>query len=379
MRVVVFPYKPPPHHGQSYMVQLMLEGFVDKRHDVECFHVNARFSSTAVDGGRFRFEKVFRLPWYLLKTIWLRLSKGASTLYFVPTPPQPVTLYRDWIVLLTIRPFFKRTIFHWHATGLGEWLKTLPPWKQRLSKLALGNADLSISLTHFNEKDAAPFTPRRTIVVPNGIPDPCPNFEVVKENRRRRLEKRLNSAEPQIVRVLFLALCIPEKGLFDAIRGVALANKRGNSFEFHLTIGGELADAKIREDFDALLKELGNPATIRHVGFLKGAEKQRALAEADIFCFPTYYGAENQPLSVIEAMAFGLPVITTRWRAVPELLPKDYPGIVDIKSPDQIATALLNLATRDDAEAFRKRFVGSYTIEAHVEALAKAFHETAGA
>ena len=373
MRVVVFPYKPPPHHGQSYMVQLMLEGLADPRHDVECFHVNARFSSTAVDGGRFRLEKIFRLPFYLAKAIWFRITKGAPTLYFVPTPPQMVTLYRDWIVLLILRPFFTRIIFHWHATGLGEWIKPLPPWKQKLTHLALGRADLSISITHYNEADAAPFQPRRTVVIPNGIPDPCPNFTEVLVARRQRLQQRLEGKQ-KVVRVLFLALCLPEKGLFDAINGVALANQKG-PFEFELTIGGELADPNVRAEFERTLAQLGNPKNIRHVGFIKGADKQRALAEADIFCFPTYYGAENQPLSILEAMAFGLPVITTKWRAVPELLPENYPGVVESKSPAQIATALHELATRDDAEPFRKRFVQNYTLEKHVEALAKAFHE----
>ena len=39
-------------------------------------------------------------------------------------------------------------------------------------------------------------------------------------------------------------------------------------------------------------------------------------------------------------MAFGLPIVTTRWRSLPEMLPPNYPGLVDSQSPEQIAAAL---------------------------------------
>ena len=76
----------------------------------------------------------------------------------------------------------------------------------------------------------------------------------------------------------------------------------------------------------------GGPC-VTYAGFVFGPAKQRILTESDCFCFPTYYYAESFGLVLVEAMAFGLPVITTRWRSIPELLPQDYPGFVDIRSP----------------------------------------------
>ena len=62
---------------------------------------------------------------------------------------------------------------------------------------------------------------------------------------------------------------------------------------------------------------------IRHVGFLSGDAKAEILRKTDLFCFPTYYANEGQPLNLIEAMAYGIPAVTTRWRAIPELFPPD--------------------------------------------------------
>ena len=48
------------------------------------------------------------------------------------------------------------------------------------------------------------------------------------------------------------------------------------------------------------------------------------LRDADLFCFPTFYQNENQPVNLIEAMAFGLPVVTTRWRTRSAKLDSDW-------------------------------------------------------
>jgi hypothetical protein len=57
---------------------------------------------------------------------------------------------------------------------------------------------------------------------------------------------------------------------------------------------------------------------------------------------------------------------------VPDFVPPNYPGLVEIQSPDQIAAALLNLATRDDSEEFRARFLENYTVEKFLERMATA-------
>src|SRR5579872_388139 len=98
MKLLVFAHTPPPHHGQSYMVQLMLEGFggdrrkarggAEKaaRHGLELYHVNARISKELEDIGDFRPGKAFRLLGYCLQAIWCRWRYGVTTLYYIPAP-----------------------------------------------------------------------------------------------------------------------------------------------------------------------------------------------------------------------------------------------------------------------------------------------------
>ena len=387
MKLVVFAQTPPPLHGQSYMVELLLRGLSSADYGIEVFHVNAQFATDNKDIGKVRIGKVFRLIGYCFKAIWLRFRHGARNLYYIPAPPVKVPVYRDWIILILLRPFFRNFIQHWEAAGLGEWIEKQPRWMRLLTQLAHGKSELSIPLGGFNETDAAVFKPKRSVIVPNGIPDPCPDFAEIKIQRAARLHARQAAWEsipatqhprPVDVHVLFLSLCSKEKGLFDAIDGVCLANRHCREgrlpIRFTLTIAGPFPDEATERFYAQTLDRLGNPDTIQHVGFADHETKTKLLAEADIFCFPTYYYAESFGIVIAEAMAFGMPIVATRWRSVPDLFPPKYAGLVDIQAPDQIAAALLELATHDDADEFRQRFLDNYTVEKFLANMSAAFN-----
>jgi glycosyltransferase involved in cell wall biosynthesis len=384
MKLVVFAQTPPPMHGQSYMTALMIEGFAASDYGIEVFHVNAQFATSATDIGKFRVGKVFRLFGYCLKALWLRFRHGARHLYYVPSPPVRNPLYRDWLVMLLLRPFF-RIIFHWHAAGLGEWIEKQSRWTQLVTQSTHGRAHLSIPLGRFNEKDAGIFHPRRSTIVRNGIPDPCSNFPELQRARRERLEQRLlawnhpdalKHKPPVTIRVLYLGLCSREKGLFDAMDGVCQANRLCREdhlpIEFDLTIAGPFPDAATERFYEQTLERLGDPKAIRHIGFASGETKTKLLAESDMLVFPTFYYGESFGLVILEAMAFGLQILATHWRSVPDLFPENYPGLVDIQAPDQIAAALFQLALRDDSDEFRGAFLEKYTVEKFLSKLADA-------
>ena len=73
-------------------------------------------------------------------------------------------------------------------------------------------------------------------------------------------------------------------------------------------------------------------------------------------------------------MAFGLPIVTTRWRSLPEMLPPDYPGLVSGQNPDEIATVILQVLTLRSGELAREHFTAHFTIERHLARLAEALH-----
>jgi glycosyltransferase involved in cell wall biosynthesis len=409
VKLLVFAHTPPPHHGQSYMVQLMVDGFGGDRRNrkrranrhpggapfgIECYHVNARLSQKLEDIGDLRIGKFFLLLGYCLQAVWCRFRYGVTTFYYIPAPGKRSALYRDWVVMWICRPFFKRVILHWHAAGLAKWLELVVGMRSRsLTYRLLRQVDLSIVLSKYNRADAEKLFSRQIKVVSNGIPDPCPRFaQEVLPRRKARFAARAKllsgqmpgvaelkegGGDPQLVKILYLAHCTREKGLFDTLSAAALAQQRLAArhapISLRLLVTGGFVTAEEEAEFKQLVAQPGLAGLVHYFGFVSGDQKNQLLREADLFCFPTYFQNENQPVNLIEAMAFGLPILTTRWRSLPELFPAEYSGLVSIRSPEQIAEVLLALITSETGEGFRDIFLRSFTLERHLAGLADAF------
>jgi glycosyltransferase involved in cell wall biosynthesis len=395
MKLLIFAHTPPPHHGQSYAMKLMLDNYGGDRRKakfrkqpvnhfgIECYHVNARFSKTLEDVGELQAGKFLLILFYCLQAIWCRFRYGVENFFYVPAPGKPVALYRDWLVMLVCRPFFRRVIFNWRAAGLAKWLETVGSIRTRsFTYNHMKNADLSIVLSEFSRRDAEKLLARRVVTVAGGVPDPCPQFEAeILPRRRARIvtREKILSGEFQnvsdgdkTVNVLYLALVSREKGVFDAIESIALANENF-PLRFRLDIIGGFASKDEEMELHELIRRRGLQGVVEILGFVSAEKKLQALRDADLFCFPTYYLAEGQPANLIEALAFGLPVITTRWRAIPEMFPENYPGFVSPKSPEQIAEKLRLLAMTDISGPLREIFLRRFTIEQHLEKMAEAF------
>ena len=189
-------------------------------------------------------------------------------------------------------------------------------------------------------------------------------------------ERAAAGGDPQEVKVLYLAHCTRDKGVFDALQGVAAANRRLRQrqapLSLRLLVAGGFVRATERAEFEQRLAEPGMAEMVQYLGFVSGEQKNQLLREADLFCFPTYYENENQPVNLIEAMAYGLPILTTRWRSLPELFPANYPGLVRARSPEQVADRLVALTMTETGEMFRETFTRHYTMERHLTALAEA-------
>ncbi len=363
-----------------------------------CYHINCRFSENIEDIGRLRWLKLFRLLRYCLAAIACRWRFKVTTLVYVPAPPVRLALRRDWLVMLFCRSFFRRRVFHWQAAGLRGWLTAQArPWERWLTRKLLGNPDLSIVLGESGRDDAAALNSRQIVVVPNGIPDPCPEFaETLLPQREARTASRVQtgSALPRVaaegdqicgkfclLRVFFMSLCYREKGIFDAVEATAIINRRlagvQSSLRVELNVAGSFFLDAEQKEFELRIRHpdlrlnpdhrfptsgsLEEAAAVRYHGFVTGEEKRRLFMECDCFCLPTYYSAESFPLVLLEAMAYGMDIIATRWRSIPELLPVEYPGLVEPRSPVQIAAALEFFSGNYQGQRLRHRFEEHYT------------------
>lgn len=411
MKVILFAHTPPPHHGQSFMVQQFLEalgGSTTKRFDCStdmkddsaliCHHVDARFSTGVADIGQLRLGKVVALWRYAWQAIRLRWQTGATCLIYIPAPAKTSAVLRDWLIMAICRPFFPQIVFWWQAAGLGEWMETdASPVQRWLTRALLGRPELSVILGEWSRIDAVALGSQRIVVVPNTVPDPCPpDASPVLQNRAARAaaRARLNGkaetvTEPEAAgadrfRLIFLSLCTREKGLFDAMEGALLVNRRlaeaGSSLRVELAVAGEFPDPAERVEFDRLAKtpewnDANGRRLIRFHGFVEGSAKTELLRDSDCLCFPTYYSAETFGLVLIEAMAWGLHIITSRWRSIPDLFPAGFDGLVEPQQPQQIADAIERRLFRPPDAQLRRRYEERFTPDRCFGAIRKALLE----
>lgn len=353
LKLLVFAGVPPPLHGQSLMVSALITGLkADPAFLV--VHVDPRLSEQTSEIGRWRLRKFFRLLRGCISALRERLRQGPMVFYYVPAPGKRVAVVRDWIVMLVCRPWFSSVVFHWHAVGLGGWMHQKATAPERwLAALLLGRADLSLVLAPELARDAEVLKPKRVLCVSNGLPDPLDRKTATERVKKKPME------------VLFLGLGSEEKGLFRTVDAVIAANLRELG-AFRLTFAGAFASKADEHRFEANRRVALD--LIHYDGFADEFKKSKLLQSADIFCFPTHYAHEGQPLVLLEAMAYDLPIITTRWRAIPGMLPaSNQVRFVDPTSSDEIVDALFQLRAAEPPRGeLRQHFLSHFTLDRHL-------------
>ncbi len=191
---------------------------------------------------------------------------------------------------------------------LSEWaLNHGSVWK-KLAWRVYQKRDLeSASLLHATaESEAAEFRQcglRPPIaVVPNGVDVPPAIRRQTGEERRERV-------------ALFLSRLHPKKGLLDLVEAWAAVRPKG----WRLVIAGD-DEGGHRATVERAAAERGIGDRIDFLGAVADADKWDLYAKADLFVLPSY--SENFGIVVAEALAAGVPVITTRatpWKEIQEL------------------------------------------------------------
>jgi glycosyltransferase involved in cell wall biosynthesis len=149
-------------------------------------------------------------------------------------------------------------------------------------------------------------------------------------------------------RVLFVGRLLPErKGLEPLVRAMARL-PAGRSRELRLV--GE--DWGARGIVAALARELGVDGRITMTGPLARSDVLKEYATADLFVLPSLY--ECTPIALMEAMAAGLPIVTTRVGGIPEVVSE---GTNALLCPPDDPSSLTDAIERLEAdESLRSRF-----------------------
>lgn len=223
------------------------------------------------------------------------------------------------------RIFGVPVILHLHGSEMKPFYQSQPGFLKARIRSHLEKATRVLVLSESWRTFVSGIAPAaRIIVMPNYVALPPVANPALKTARQ----------------ILFLGLVGERKGVFDLIP--AFVRVHESYPDAHLVIGG---NGEV-ERAAALIREYGLEDAISLAGWIDGDRKNMLLAQSAIYILPSYN--EGLPMSVLEAMAAGLAVVTTRVGGIPELITDGEDGLlVEAGDRDAIADALIRLL--DDA------------------------------
>jgi glycosyltransferase involved in cell wall biosynthesis len=274
------------------------------------------------------------------------------------------SLLRKGVICVMLRSLRCRYLVHSHTADTNPFFPWLPIAGRRLVLWGICGADRVIVLTRFWHNyycSILNLPPERVLLLPNpaDLPKSMPD-------RSRR----------QGLRVLFLGSIGIRKGAYDLIRAFGALPEDVKAF-CHLTLAGDGDTDRAQ----TLAQELGCAKRVAIPGWIGKAAVERLLADSDVLVLPSY--AEGMAMALVEAMSWGLPVVTTSVGGAGEFLEQGRncllvsPGDVD-GIRDAIATLArdpefrlrLGLAARDT--------ISRFSVDTYISTLGALYEELAG-
>ena len=252
-----------------------------------------------------------------------------------------------------------RTVIHLHGGEFDMWFDNELGEKKRDEIRALFNSvDAVIVLSEEWQQwlVARGFAPKRLAVMHNAVPVPA------------------QSCSPYAHQdVLFL-------GRLDVRKSPdVLLRSSKKTLEQHpdatLLFGGD----GYPERYEALARELGIADRCEFLGWITGEDKERLFERAGIYCLPSKN--EGMPMSVLEAMAHGVPTIATPVGGVPQVIEDGVNGfLMPVDDEERLSELLCNLMDSQDlrtsiGSAGRETISDHFNIERNVEELVRLYGE----
>lgn len=331
--------------GLSMAFKVVVQGFVNQGLDHNV--VNTKSEDTVRRVGSFSFRRTIEITKVLLEYSWKLLS--AQRIYLLIGLSR-VSFLRDFLIIWSACLLKRRIVLHVHSGGYRSFYDSQPSWAQRviMATLMCANALIILSELLREQFDFLPNADEKLYVVPN-----CAPFEVTRENVG---QKELQKSEP--IKLLYLSNFIETKGYLDCLEACRILHHDKNIPVFFSFCGGVIphkfgsrykTEQEILDHFFAQVQQMELESVVAYLGTVTGQEKEDVFINSHVLVLPTYYAWEGQPISIIEALAFGMPVIATRFRGIPEQVIDNYNGfLISARNPIEIANKVERMWNEPD-------------------------------
>ncbi|MBQ7442634.1 MAG: glycosyltransferase family 4 protein [Bacteroidaceae bacterium] len=296
---------PPPIHGSSMMSRLIRES-QHINDEFECSYVNMSTSRTVDEIGQYGITKIVRWFLALIITLW-KLVRLKPDLCHISITCHGTGFIKDSLFVLLCKLFRKPIVIHQHNKGMSQ---DVSKWPYRwLLPLCYKDSTVILLSWHLYQDIQQVVNKEQVQICPNGIPG---------------MPTEHKNASNSIPHLLFLSNLLPSKGVYVLLDAMQILKKQGLSFTCHF-VGAESSEINSLSFLEESRKR-GLEGMAIYVGKKYGKDKTEEFLQADIFIHPT--NDDCFPLVILEAMQFGLPVITTNEGGIPDMVQDKVNGLI---------------------------------------------------
>jgi glycosyltransferase involved in cell wall biosynthesis len=321
-KVLFLIHLPPPVHGSSLLGSQVYNSEIIHQ-SFEAKFINLLLSTNVNSTGNFGLGKLWKSLIITSKLLFELIFHYPQICYFALSA-SGFALIRDLILVILLKIFNVPIVFHLHNKGIKH-NRRKRLYGKVYNFIFSGNKVIVGSKLLYQDVEEY-FSFDSVYLCPNGIMD-CESQLGIKKNDRTT--------------ILYLSNLIKSKGILDLLESCKILHE--NKVDFILQIVGSEGDLSI-SDIQSRVNGLGISSQVDIIGPRFGLDKLQILNNADIFVFPTYYRFECFPLSLIEAMQFSLPIISTFEGGIPDLIEDGFSGfLVNQRDVEEISNRLMDL------------------------------------
>jgi glycosyltransferase involved in cell wall biosynthesis len=193
--------------------------------------------------------------------------------------------------------------------------------------------------------------------------------------------------EPEQPQIIFSTASglVEKKGANILLEACEILSRRRSGWR--CVVAGSDEKGEVLERYRALVKRKGLQGRVEFPGAVRASDLLEMAASASVFALPCIEAADGDmdgiPVSLMEAMAMGLPVVSTRISGIPELIEDGVSGILTSPGDAEALARALEGLLDDRSRAMRMggagrdRILAGFTLAGHVDALERAWAEGA--
>jgi glycosyltransferase involved in cell wall biosynthesis len=323
---------PPPIDGQSKASAEALKAFNELGWSIDVLNTGRALVKRSFST---EFHRIFDVIKFLYKIF--SCAKKSDIIYLSLSESYLGNI-KDMLIYCLIRKNLKNTIIHMLGGSGMDVLLNKNKFTSRLNGFFMKQMHAVVVEGARGKRVFQKYFPPEKIKVIHNFADDylhsTPNEVLMKFKKK------------EVLNVLYLSNLLHGKGYVELFKGY-LKLPLFIRQQMTLTFVGGFQDINNEQEFLSLI---ANETDIKYLGkFIDGAEKKELYLKSHIFCLPTYYPYEGQPISILEAYATGCAVITTNHAGIPDVFKDNVNGLlVNEMDSDDITRALTDLFYNKD-------------------------------